>query len=97
MFYTHKTRTDSNVTICECWQEGEVIGIHTHVNLGNRLIMLHVGKLLDFFLCAHLIYKAGLEAGHYHGQMNATNFENFGAKKLTQPVIVLDNSPYHYL
>jgi len=27
---------------------------------------------VDFFLCAHLIYKAGLEAGDYHGQMNAT-------------------------
>ena len=34
--------------------------------------------------------------------MNATNFEKWGAKKLTynlppQPVIVLDNSPYHCL
>jgi len=41
------------------------------------------GELVDFFLHAHLIYKAGLEAGDYHGQMNATNFENWGAKKLT--------------
>jgi len=57
---------------------------------------------VDFFLHAHLIYKAGLEAGDYHGQMNATNFEKLGAKKLTsnlppQPVIVLDNSPCHCL
>ena len=57
---------------------------------------------VDFFLCAHLIYKAGLEAGDYHGQMNATNFEKWEAKKLTsnfppQPVIVLDNSPYQWL
>jgi len=37
---------------------------------------------VDFFLRAHLIYKAGLEAGDYHGQMNATNFEKWGAKKL---------------
>ena len=55
---------------------------------------------MDFILCALLVYKAGLEAGDYHGQMNATNFEKLGAKKLTsnfppQPVIVLDNSPYH--
>ena len=57
---------------------------------------------MDFFLHAHLIYKAGLEAGDYHGQMNATNFKNWRAKKITsnfppQPVIVLDNSPYHCL
>jgi len=57
---------------------------------------------VDFFLHAHVIYKAGLEAGDYHGQMNATNFEKWGAKKLTsnfssQPVIVLDNSPCHCL
>ena len=57
---------------------------------------------MDFFLQAHLIYKAGLEAGDYHGQMNATNFNKWGAKKITsnfppQPVIVLDNSPYHCL
>ena len=48
---------------------------------------------MNFFLHAHLIYKAGLEAGGYHGQMNATNFEKWGAKKLTsnfppQPLIV---------
>jgi len=73
------------------------MGLLTHVNSGNRLIMLRVGELLDFFLCSHLIYKAGLEAGDYHGQMNATNFEKWGAKKLTQPVIVVDNSPYHCL
>jgi len=53
------------------------MSILTHVNLGNRLIMLHVGELVDFFLHAHHIYKAGLEAGDYHGQMNATNFENW--------------------
>jgi hypothetical protein len=34
--------------------------------------------------------------------MNATNFKNWRAKKITsdflpQPVIVLDNSPYHFL
>ena len=49
---------------------------------------------MDFFLHAHLIYKAGLEAGAHHGQVNATNFEKWGAKKLTsnfttQPVIVM--------
>jgi len=57
---------------------------------------------VDFFLHAHLIYKDGLEAGDYHGQTNATNFKKREAKKLTsnfppQPVIVLDNSPYHCL
>ena len=62
IFYTHKTWTDSNLTFCMCWQEGEVMGIHTHVNSANRHIMVHVGELVDFFLCAHLIYKAGLEA-----------------------------------
>jgi len=57
---------------------------------------------VDFFFRAHLIYKAGLEAGNYHRQMKATNFEKWGAKKLTpdfppQAVIVLYNSPYHCL
>ena len=57
---------------------------------------------MDFFLHAHLIYKARLEAGDYHGHKNATNFEKRGANKLTsnfptQPVTVLDNSPHHCL
>ena len=56
MFYTHKTWTDSNLTFRKCWQEGEVIGIHTQVNSGNRLIMLHVGAISGFLpLCtSHL-------------------------------------------
>jgi len=41
------------------------------------------GELVDVSLCAHLIYEAGLEAGDYHGQMNATNFEKWGAKKFS--------------
>jgi len=57
---------------------------------------------VDFLLFAHLIYKAGLKAGDYRVQMNATNFERWRVKKLSsyfppQPVIVLDNSPYHCL
>jgi len=67
------------------------------MNSGIRLIMLYVGELLDFFLHAHHIYKAGLQARDYRGQMNATNFEKWGAEKLTQPVLVLDDSSYHYL
>ena len=48
MFYTHKTWTDSNLTFRKCWQEGEVMGIHTYVNSGNRLIMLYVGEIGGF-------------------------------------------------
>ena len=48
MFNMHKTWTDSNLTFCKYWQEGEVMGIHTYVNLGNRLIMLHVGGICGF-------------------------------------------------
>ena len=52
MFYAHKTWTDSNLTFGMCWQEGEVMGIHIHVNSGNSLIMLHVGKIGGFIpLC----------------------------------------------
>ena len=43
IFYTNKTWTDSNLTYRRCWQEGEVIGNHTHVNSEYRLMMLHVG------------------------------------------------------
>jgi len=48
MFYTHRTWTDSNLTFHKCWQECEVIGIHTHLNSGNRLIMLLVGGIGGF-------------------------------------------------
>ena len=56
MFYVHKTWTYSGLTFHKCWQEGEVVGIHTHVNSGNRLIMLHVGGIGGFLpLCtSHL-------------------------------------------
>jgi hypothetical protein len=56
MFYTHKTWTDSNIKFCKCWQECEVIGIHTNVNSGNRLIVLHIGGIGGFLpLCiSHL-------------------------------------------
>jgi len=67
------------------------MGIHTHMNSGQGLYCCVYGELVDFFLHAYLIYKAGLETGDYHGQMNATNFENFPS----QPVIVIDNSPCH--
>jgi hypothetical protein len=55
---------------------------------------------VEFFFHACLIYKAGLEAGDHHGQVNATNFRKWGAKKLTsnfphKPIIFLDNSPYN--
>jgi len=56
---------------------------------------------VDCFLCAHLIYKAGLEAGDYHGQMNATYFEKWGSKKLTSNIpshpVILDNFSYYCL
>ena len=50
MFYMHKTWTDSNLTFCKCWQEDEVMDIHTYVNLGNRLIVLHAGGIGGFLL-----------------------------------------------
>ena len=39
--------------------------------------------MVDFFLRAHLIYKAGSKAGDYHGQMNAKNFVKWRTKKRT--------------
>ena len=54
MFYTHNTLTDNNLTFPKCWPEGEVMGIHTHVNLGNRFIMLHIGGIGGFLpLCTY--------------------------------------------
>ena len=81
MLYTHKTLTDSSLTFHKCWQEFEVMGIHTHVNSGNRLIILHIGELVDFFLHANFIYKAGFEAGYYHWQTNATNLREVGSQE----------------
>jgi len=46
--FTHNKLTDSNLTFHKCCQEGEDMGIHTHGNLGNRLIMLHVGGIGGF-------------------------------------------------
>jgi hypothetical protein len=45
---------------------------------------------------------AGSAKGDNHGQMNAANFEKWAVEKLipnlpAQPVIVLDNAPYHCL
>ena len=56
MLYVHKTWTDSNLTFHNCWQEGEVMGIRTDVNTGNRLIMLCIGGIGGFLpLCtSHL-------------------------------------------
>jgi len=42
MCYMHKAWTDSNLTFHKCWQNGEVMGIYTHVNSGSRLTILHV-------------------------------------------------------
>jgi hypothetical protein len=50
MCYMHKTWTDSNLTFRKCWQEGEVMGIHTHVNSGYKLLTLHVGGIGRFLL-----------------------------------------------
>jgi len=102
MFYTHKKWTDSNLTFRKCWEEGEVMGILTHVNSGNRLIMLHAGGIGGFLPSCTSHLQGWVEAGDYRGQINATNFEKRGAKKLIsnfppQPVIVLDNSPYYCL
>ena len=85
-----------------CRQEGEDMGIHTHVNSGKQAYNAAGRGNWWIFSSAYLIYKAGLEAGDDHGQMNATNFEKWGAKKITfnfppQPVIILDNSPYQWL
>jgi hypothetical protein len=46
MVYTHNTLTDSTLTFHKCWHEGENMGIHTLLNLGKRLIMLHVGRIM---------------------------------------------------
>jgi len=37
MFSMQKTWTDSKLAFHKCWQEGAVMGIHTHVNSGQGL------------------------------------------------------------
>ena len=101
MFYTYKTWTDSNLTFCKCWQEGEVMGIHTYVNSGNRLVMLHVGEIGGFLpLCT-----SHLQGCTWSRRLPWTNecnkFRLLGSQEPSnfppQPVIVLDNSPCHCL
>jgi len=48
IFYTHNTWTDSKLTFHKRWHEGEVLGVHTDVTSGNRLIMLHVRGIGGF-------------------------------------------------
>ena len=101
MFYTHKTWTNSNLTFYNCWQECEVIGIHTHVNWGNQAYNAACRGNWWISSSVHISFtRLDGEAGDYHGQMNATNFEKWGAKKITPnfpPQPVIDNSPYHCL
>ena len=102
MFFTHKTWTDSNLIFCKCWQEGEVMGIHAHLASGNRLIMLHVGGIGG---CIPL-YTSHVQGSTWSWRLPWTNecdkFREVGSQETTsnfpsQPVIVLDNSPYHFL
>ncbi len=103
MFYTHKTWTDNNLTFCKCWQEGEVMGIHTHWNSGNGLTMLHVGGIGGFLPP----FISHLQGWTWSRRLPWTNeWNKFGEvgsqEKLIsnfplQPVIVLDHSPYQWL
>jgi hypothetical protein len=56
------------------------MGIHTNVNSGNRLIMLHVERIHHSPPNSQCIYKAGLPTGDYHQPVNATNFEKWVAE-----------------
>lgn len=68
----------------KCWQNDEVISIHTNVNSRNRLIMLHIEGIHGFLPNAQRIYKAGLPTGDYHQHKNVTNFEKYAARNLFQ-------------
>jgi hypothetical protein len=56
IFYIVESWNDSNLAFSKCWQN-EVMGIQANVNSGNRLIMLHVGGIIDFFLMQHLFIR----------------------------------------
>jgi hypothetical protein len=58
--------------------------------------MPHVGEIGKFVFSAEVIYRVRSATGCYHDQMNAANFEKRVVPHLLpQPVIALDNTPYH--
>ena len=101
MFYMHKTWTDSNLTFCKCWQEGEDMGIHTHVNSVNRLVMLRVGGIGGFLLPCMSHLQGWTSSRRLPCIRECNKFWELGSQETsnfpTQPVIVLDISPYHWL
>jgi len=101
MYYVHNTLMDSNLTFCKCWQEGEVMGIHTHVNSGNRPRVLHVGGIGGFLPPC----TSHLQGWTWSRRLPWTNecnkFWEVGSQETSnfppQPVIVLDSSASHCL
>jgi hypothetical protein len=86
IFYVDESWIDSNITFSKRWQGETEFGIQKNYNVGNRLILLHVGSENGFLHNAMLVYKAGAATGNYHGQMN-------GAKANSVNVFIL-NSRY---
>lgn len=61
---------------------------------------MSAGSKNGFITGAHLVFRAGLATGDYHGQMNAENYEKWMREKLIpnlpkECVVVMDNAPYH--
>jgi hypothetical protein len=61
ILYADESWVDRNLTFRKCWQSDDVMGIQTKVNSGNRLIMLHVGVLMGFFLIHSLYTKLEMQ------------------------------------
>jgi hypothetical protein len=100
ILYLDETWVDVNLTFSKCWQNKEVVGITTNVNVSKRLFFVHLGESGGFVEGCELVYKAGKATGDYHRQMNCDNFEKWVNEKVipnlaTPSVIVMDNAPYH--
>jgi hypothetical protein len=87
IFYFDESWVDSNLTFRKYWQNKEVMGVQANMNSGNRLIMLHVGGIMGFFLMQHLFIRLEVKWA----------VEELIPYLPVQSVIVLDNAPYHCL
>jgi hypothetical protein len=83
----------------KCCQATYVHGILTTMNASNCLIAVYIISSEGCLQGVGLIFKAGMTSGHYHGQMNADNFEKLIKEVViwnlpSASIIVMDNSPY---
>lgn len=113
IIYTDETWVNAGHVRNKAWQDTTVettkqaflnglsTGLKQPAGKGERLIITHAGSSQGGLIPdAQLIFKAKRKDGDYHGEMNATVYEDWFKNKLlpnipANSIIVMDNAPYH--